>query len=45
MSTQTFAQEAILEKAKEKEDGIVFQDHLEDGDYSDSPDHMEHTDS
>ena len=45
MDTLTFAQEAILEEAKKKEKGMSFQDHLEDGDYSDSPDHTEHTDS
>jgi len=45
MDTQTFAQQAILEEAEKKNDGVKFQDHLEDGDYSDSPDHVEHTDS
>jgi len=41
----THAQESIICAAEKKQADVDFIDHLEDGDYSDSPSHVEHTDS
>ena len=44
MEDKTFAQQVILEIAEKKGNGIKFQDHLEDDDYTDYYDDSDYND-
>lgn len=45
MEEKTFAQQMILDVAEKKNNGVKFQDHLEDDDYTDYYDDSDYDDS
>jgi len=44
MNIKSFAQQAILKMVEKKNSELLFQDHLEDGDYSDYYDDSDYND-